>query len=159
MRNEMTHMAKTMSQDKLAAIVTAVRTHPGGAGIRQIAAAVPADWPRRTLQHLVKTGHLSKQGEGRWTTYHLPDASKRTAKATVADANAMPLSAEAAEIRAHPRQPPIVRTPVGYNRAFLDAYRLPSHARSACIWPKSGGRMPPQRSWRKPTRCASRSGC
>lgn len=85
----------------------------------------------RTLQYrlkrLVEEGRLVTQGERRWLTYRIPEARAQR-KAAAADARTeeaaeaeAPISASAAGIRKYVRQP--TRKPVGYDRAFLDAYR------------------------------------
>jgi hypothetical protein len=67
------------------------------------------------------------EGERRWARYRLPEARPPVAaeagKAPSLAEPAIPLSKAAAEIRAYLRRPPEARTPAGYDRAFLDAYR------------------------------------
>lgn len=125
-------MAKPISEEDLAAILQAVRSHQGGASLREIANALAPAPAMRTLQYrlkyLVDTGDLVKEGEGRWAKYSLPTAPEATAAAQPAraeaeDETAVPLSAESAEIRHNLSQPLAARKPVGYNRQFLDSYR------------------------------------
>lgn len=126
-------MAKRIPEQELAAIEEAIRRHPGGVTLQQIADALKADLPRRTLQYrlkfLVDAKRLVPEGEGRWTKYRLPAAGTRreTAASTaqverVAELS-LPLSQTAAEIQNYLRQPAEARKPVGYNREFLDSYR------------------------------------
>ena len=125
-------MAKPISEEDIAAILQAVRSHQGGASLREIANALSPAPAMRTLQYrlkyLVDTGDLVKEGEGRWAKYSLPTAPEATAAAKPAraeaeDETAVPLSAESAEIRRYLSQPLAARKPVGYNRQFLDSYR------------------------------------
>ncbi|MGE0713853.1 MAG: Fic family protein [Alphaproteobacteria bacterium] len=111
----------------------AVRHHPDGATAQQIADLLQEPPPRRTLQyrlkHLVDHSRLVMKGEGRWARYRLPQV--QVAVGTAAgrpDARAtgeavLPLSKPGIRIEAYVRGPPEARKPVGYNRAFLDAYR------------------------------------
>ena len=122
-----------MPEQDLKEIEDAVRGQTGGITVGEIADALDAALPRRTLQyrlkHLVDAGRLAREGKGRWTKYRLPPVVGRGAAAAGAarvegpDAVALPLSQQGAEIRAYVRQPPAARKPVGYNRAFLDSYR------------------------------------
>src|SRR5260370_11871306 len=84
MRNqEWETMAKPISEEDLAAILQAVRSHQGGASLREIANALSPAPAMRTLQYrlkyLVDTGDLVKEGEGRWAKYSLPTAPEATA--------------------------------------------------------------------------------
>lgn len=117
-------MAKRIPEEEIDAIIEAVRAHPEGAAISDIAPALAPDIPQRTLQYrlrqLVGAGRLAKEGEGRWTKYRLPGAEeKEAARAEVA----LPVSGAGEEIRAYLKQPPQARKPAGYDRAFLDSYR------------------------------------
>lgn len=126
-------MARSTPAHELNAIVEIVRRHPDGAGLQDIAAALPGDVPVRTLQYrlqrLVEAGRLVKEGERRWTRYRLPPAADREAPAPAAAAAegdgeaAIPASPAGEAIRAYLRKPHTARKPVGYNRAFLDSYR------------------------------------
>ncbi|MGH6618290.1 MAG: Fic family protein [Alphaproteobacteria bacterium] len=133
MRNEGTLVAKRISQQNLKAIEEAVGERSGGATARQIADALNAHIPLRTLQyrlsHLVNAGRLAKKGRGRWTKYHLPAMKGRAALVagpTQVEGEfeaSLPLSGSSAEIRDYLRQPPAARKPAGYDRGFLDSYR------------------------------------
>lgn len=101
---------------------------------REIAQALYDAPPHRTLQHrlkaLVDADRLTREGSGRRARYRMPvDVSLSfQAPAEVPTASARlnvlpPLSRFGAEIRDYVRQPPEARTPVGYDRSFLDSYR------------------------------------
>jgi Fic family protein len=132
-------MTRRMPSDELDGIEKAVRAQPG-ASSAEIAVALSAKRPLRTLQHrlkrLVHDGRLIRDGDGRWARYRTPDVARAAAAPeTPADEAAIPLSREGVEIRAHLRRPLSARRPVGYNRGFLDVYRpgesfyLPKDAR------------------------------
>ena len=71
------------------------------------------------------------EGSGRWTRYRAPKALAVSAQPVSAEASVgvataavlPPLSDDAAQIRQYVRQPEQARDPVGYDGAFLDAYR------------------------------------
>jgi hypothetical protein len=102
-------------------IEAVLRATPTAAAASQIAAALPAGLPRRTLQYrlkqLVADGRIVRDGTGRWARYRLPGDGWTKTETGIA------LSAEALSIQRYIRQPPHLRKPVGYNRDFLDAYR------------------------------------
>jgi Fic family protein len=126
-------MAKPSPTREYEALLNAIEQFPDGAGIEQIEAALESRPSRRSLQRwltdLIDQGRLRKEGQGRATHYlrgkivtagALATAqAKMTAQAEIL----IPLSIEAKQIEAHVRQPVQKRTPVGYNRAFLDNYR------------------------------------
>lgn len=126
-------MARPLPEQELKAIEDAVRGQPNGVTLGEIAAALGAGLPRRTLQyrlkHLVDAGRLAREGEGRWTRYRLPPVAGRAElelspfQLKVYGGGVVPLSEEGLEIRAYVRQTPAARKPIGYNRDFLDSYR------------------------------------
>jgi len=116
----------------LEAIERVVVAHPEGVGIQDIEESLEESVVRRTLQYrlkqLVDEGYLVKEGERRWVKYRLPDGAggSRGALPTASGEESsveLPLSASAAGIRDYVRQPVQFRQPVGYDCAFLDAYR------------------------------------
>ncbi len=115
-------MARRIPEEETAAIMEAVRAQPGGATISDIARALTPTMSRRTLQHrlsqLVEAGRLTREGERRWTTYHLPDTPDPEPAETI-----LPMSAASIEIQAYLAQPPQARKPAGYDRSLLDSYR------------------------------------
>jgi Fic family protein len=89
--------------------------------------------PRRTLQRrlalLVGQKRLIVEGRGRGSRYRLPGITGEShiiLTGNVLEAHAevyVPISPEAVAIKKAVREPIQNRYPVGYNRAFLDAYR------------------------------------
>jgi hypothetical protein len=125
-------MTKSVSSDAYESVLKAVAQYVAGASIEQIEAQLPAPPMRRTLQRwlnvLVGQGRLRKEGQARSTRYLLPvQAEPEVAAAAVTaaapDEVSLPLSAEARAIESAVRQPVQHRTPVGYQRSFLDSYR------------------------------------
>jgi hypothetical protein len=125
-------MAKRIPEAELQAIESAVAAHPLGLNLVEIARVLEGDVPRRTLQyrlkHLVDQGRLVPQGEKRWMRYRIPMAMTArpiaTADAQVNEAVVtVPLSPDSKNIQRYVRRPLAARRPVGYDRAFLDAYR------------------------------------
>ena len=124
-------MAKPIPEWELKAIEAVVSAHPEGIAIQDIQDELEKETARRTLQyrlkHLVDEGRLAKEGNRRWTRYLLPAAARRQAKAPEVSAEGLagevPLSKQAVKVREHVRKPLRARKPVGYQRAFLDAYR------------------------------------
>ena len=127
-------MPRRVHEEDLRAIEVAVRQHPDGLTAQQIADALQSAPPRRTLQYrlksLVTSKRLVMEGTGRWARYRAPRAISMTADfvgrpATMsATLDVLPaLSEPAVEILEHVRQPTVSRTPVGYDREFLDSYR------------------------------------
>jgi hypothetical protein len=124
-------VARPLPAKELTAIIEIVRRYPDGAGLKDIAAALRDAVPERTvqyrLQRLVEEGRLIREGGRRWARYRFPPTTEAEAlgpdaKAAKGEA-AIPVSPAGEEIRAYLRQPPAVRKPVGYRRAFLDSYR------------------------------------
>lgn len=77
------------------------------------------------LKHLAARGRLVKTGEGRWAKYLLPIGvvALQDVGASGGDELPVSLSSAAKTIRDYVRRPPAARTPVGFDRGFLDAYR------------------------------------
>lgn len=125
-------MPKRIPDQDTAAILAAVEKHPEGASRAEIAKALRRKIPPRTLQFrlrsLVEEGRLVIEGASRAARYRLP-----TAGAVVTDATPEPaetneekgpkISKAAERIRRYLQRPLTARTPVGYNREFLDLYR------------------------------------
>jgi hypothetical protein len=128
-------MAKSIPEQNLQAIEAVVSTHPDGIGIQDILDALGEALPRRTLQYrlkyLVDAGRLVKEGEKRWVKY-MPVSAYAERKSKVQKtsreepAGEILISKQAAEIQKYVRKPLQSRTPVGYERRFLDRYR-PNH--------------------------------
>ena len=124
-------MAKPIPERELKAIEAVVSAHPEGIAIQDIRDELEGEIARRTLQyrlkHLVDEGRLAKEGNRRWAKYLVPATAKRQAKAAEVSeeglAGEVPLSKQAVKVQEHVREPLRARKPVGYQRAFLDAYR------------------------------------
>ncbi|HEX9585450.1 MAG TPA: hypothetical protein VGB36_13205, partial [Gammaproteobacteria bacterium] len=114
-------MPKRIPEDELDMIMEAARRQGGDVTARQIAGALDAALPLRTLQyrlkHLVDAGRLVMEGRGRWARYRLAPAAGRgeimigpvqvEGRAEVS----VPLSKEGAAIREYFRKPPGTRRP------------------------------------------------
>ncbi len=131
-------MAKRIPEQELQTIEAVVTSHPQGMSLVEIARTLAGDIPRRTLQYrlkyLVDKGRLVPEGEKRWMRYRVPETGAARQRAAT-DANAheavatVPISPSGKDIQKYVRQPLTARKPVGYDRAFLDAYR-PTSART-----------------------------
>jgi len=115
------------------AILRLIGKHPEGIAIAAIAAGLRKPLGRRTLTRrlaeLVEQGRIRRQGERRATVYlpptdtagaRLVPPGESTGKAS--SEPQIPLSPAGREIREYVRQSITRRTPVGYQREFLDAY-------------------------------------
>ena len=120
-------MANHIPEEALAAIEDAVRRHHEGVSAPEILRALARPVPLRTLQyrlrHLVTRNRLIMEGEGRWASYRLPDATAKGAAPKDTNEPAIPLSEVGLSVRNYVRQTPDARKPVGYDRKFLDSYR------------------------------------
>lgn len=125
-------MPKQIAEQDLVAIETAIKEHPDGASLREIAEAIKPHLPHRTLQyrlrHLVSENRVTIEGERRWAKYRVPSGQKQLSVASEETAEkeaeaSLPLSSSSNEIRQYLRQPLTARKPVGYRREFLDQYR------------------------------------
>jgi len=76
----------------------------------------------RVLRALVKDGRVQPGGLTSDRVYRVASSSGALALATPAPDEVVPLTAEAQRVRAYLRQPLTMRTPVGYQRKFLDMY-------------------------------------
>lgn len=126
-------MAKPSPTRAYETLLNVVGQFPDGVSIEHIEVALESPPSRRSLQRwltdLIEQGRLRKEGQGRATRYLRRETVSASALATAqakvtAQAEILiPLSIEAKQIEAHVRLPVQKRTPVGYNRAFLDNYR------------------------------------
>lgn len=126
-------MPKRISQNDLDIIVKAVSTLPDGGGVEQIHSALERKVSRRTLQRrlalLVEQKRLIVEGRARASRYHLPviagdDYQRQIFKKQTAHGEFyIPLSLQGEELRKVISKPIQSRSPVGYNRAFLDSYQ------------------------------------
>lgn len=125
-------MTASTSADALQVILNATAPHGLGVGIEAIEQALPSAPNRRTLQRWlaewIAQGKLSKSGQGKATRYLSPSAALMTVDVvrttgTEAGDTLIPLSPQGKQIDNHVRLPLALRTPVGYQRAFLDSYQ------------------------------------
>jgi len=125
---------RQISEKELDVVLRAAAKFPEGRSIEDIAAALEEKLPRRTLQRrlalLVERKRLAVEGRARGSRYRPAarvveargEARGRSRAEGHGEAH-IPVSPEAEIIRKSVREPTQNRRPVGYNRAFLDAYR------------------------------------
>ena len=126
-------MPKQISDQELDAVFSAAAQFPAGGSIDEITGALQPTLPHRTLQRrlaaLVAGKRLVTEGRGRATRYRLPvitgevHAVLQSVKVEAYGETDIAVSPEAGEIKRAVREPIQRRRPVGYERAFLDAYR------------------------------------
>jgi Fic family protein len=95
---------------------------PDGLKVEELSTLLDLDVSRRSLQRrlseLVESKQLVTEGGSRSTRYLLPKSSEAGA-----EDDHVRLSPSGADVRRLVRRPLAERTPVGYNRDFLDQYR------------------------------------
>ncbi|OIO08805.1 MAG: cell filamentation protein Fic [Elusimicrobia bacterium CG1_02_63_36] len=122
-------MPKLVPQTELDAVLQAVAQFSEGGSIEDIGGVLEVKLPRRTLQRrlalLVEQKRLTVGGRARGSRYHLPaiTISEGAEKPGPRSETYIPISPEGEAIKQAVRRPIQNRRPVGYNRAFLDAYR------------------------------------
>jgi len=124
---------KLVPKAELDAILQAVARFPEGGSIEEIGGVLEIKLPRRTLQRrlalLVEQKRLIVEGRARGSRYRLPVITGEAhliaagAKMEARGEVYVPISPEGEIIKQAVREPVQNRRPVGYNRAFLDAYR------------------------------------
>lgn len=148
-------MPKQISQQELNLVLNAVAKISNGGAVEEITAALDVPLPRRTLQRrlarLAEENRLSVTGQRRGSRYHLVRrivtvGAAHDSSGVEARVEAYIRLSPAAELVRQAVQRPIQeRLPVGYNRAFLDAYRpnetfyLPAETRQRML---AHGRSP-----------------
>ena len=94
--------------------------NPGGVGVEELLRLFKGEVSRRTLQRrlsmLVQAGRLITEGAGPSTLYLLSTPDER-------EEEYIRLSPSGAAVRRLVRRPQTKRTPVSYNREFLDQYK------------------------------------
>lgn len=130
-------MSQYQLSTELDRIIEAVRQAPD-ASLEVIHQRLGPTLTRRSLQRrlatLVQRGQLRRTGTRGGARYHVPDSL--TSLPVEASEIYVPITAAGKAIKKYVRQPSIRRRPVGYNRAFLDAYQpdrtfyLPESARA-----------------------------
>ncbi|HEX4839276.1 MAG TPA: Fic family protein [Rhabdochlamydiaceae bacterium] len=112
---------KKVSPQEIELVLQAVANFPQGAPLEKIRTALKAKLTRRTLQRrltqLAKDNLLQVEGMTKARLYRLPVVKTSEMKA------AIQLSSAAQSIQHHITQPVYLRTPVSYNREFLDKYQ------------------------------------
>ena len=126
-------MPKRISQNELDTVIRAVAGFPEGARVEEIRGALGDSVPRRTLQRwlalLVEQKRIIVEGRTRASRYRLPVITTEEKnnlpgiKVEVRGEVYVPISSEGKALRQAVRAPIQNRHPVGYNRAFLDAYK------------------------------------
>lgn len=126
-------MTKPLPTHPYEAVIDALARLPSAASIEQIEESLAEPPHRRTLQRwlndLMAQERVLREGQGRATKYRhrkIVSASADISAKAIATAYAetlIPLSPEAKQVESLVRQPLMLRTPVGYDRAFLDKYR------------------------------------
>lgn len=125
-------MPKKIAVNTDARVLEEIGRHADGIGMDALHASVEDAISRRSLQRrlaqFVVEGRLIKEGKQRGVRYRLApitgDANIILPSVTVEAYGEVyvPLSAEGQEIKNLVRQPRQLRTPVGYNQSFLEAY-------------------------------------
>jgi len=112
---------KKVSPQEIELVLQAVANFPQGAPLEKIRTALKAKLTRRTLQRrltqLAKDNLLQVEGMTKARLYRLPAVKTSEMK------TAIQLSSAAQSIQHHITQPVNLRTPVSYNREFLDKYQ------------------------------------
>jgi Fic/DOC family len=111
----------------LDAILEVLRAANGEVSLGEIEAALSKPIARRTLQTrfrlLVEDGRLLRTGTRRWTRYTLPPETPSTEPGREPELGKISLSREAHAIDQTLRRTLTARTPVGYDRSFLERYQ------------------------------------
>jgi DNA-binding transcriptional ArsR family regulator len=127
-------MPKQTLEKEFETILSALAQFPDGASAEQIHGALDRKLPHRTLQRrlalLVGQGRITSEGRGRGTRYRRLSVTVGEARITLDDTKLVargeiyvPISTDGEAIRKAIRASLQNRSPVGYNRDFLDAYR------------------------------------
>ncbi len=124
-------MPRPIPKAELDDILRSLGLFPKGASLKQIQKALKVPLPPYTLQRrlafLIKEGKVNTQGKARALRYKLirtfKEKIERNSTSKEKKEYKIPLSPESENIQTQVRQPIQARTPVGYNRKFLDEYR------------------------------------
>jgi hypothetical protein len=104
-------------------VLAHIRSSPGGMGIDALSKLLGDQISRRSLQRrladLVATRRLISEKKGRSTRYRLPPSAGEAKR----EESSVALSPSGVEVSQKVWRPLAERTPVGYNREFLDNYR------------------------------------
>jgi hypothetical protein len=129
-------MARTPPVELLNAVQSALRAVPDGARIETLIDRLSIPVSRRTLQRRLSAwssaGVIGSEGEGKGRRYFAVDTSTTSVvtpgprelnlSSATPVIDAVPLSPEGTAIRDFVRLPVAARSPVGYERQFLDRY-------------------------------------
>ena len=123
-------MPKQVPSDQLDAALAAAAQFPAGGSIEDIGGALTNRMAHRTLQRrvarLVAEKRLIAEGSGRASRYRPSAGAHLVLPALTMQASVeayVPISPEAEAVKQAVRETIHQRRPVGYDRAFLDAYR------------------------------------
>ncbi|MCB1113331.1 MAG: Fic family protein [Chlamydiia bacterium] len=117
-------MARPIQQTEFKAILDCLVLFPNGASINDIRSNLKISLPvytvRRRLNILIDEGKVFSQGKGRALRYQL---AKSLRDEPEKEEQIVLLSSSSQNILSEVAQPIQSRTPIGYNRKFLDEYR------------------------------------
>ncbi|NGX59706.1 MAG: hypothetical protein KR126chlam3_00862 [Chlamydiae bacterium] len=122
-------MPKEIPQNELDELVEILARFPEGASIQEIHNTSKLQVHRRSLQRrlalLLNLGRIIVVGESRARRYKLPPGKNEENNNLIVETKkeyVIPLSPESVNIQKKVKQPIQARTPIGYNRKFLDDY-------------------------------------
>ncbi len=122
-------MARQIPTQSIQAVLELLAPFFEGASIQQLEDKLSSPPNRRTLlrwlKDLIDQGQVRRKGNGRAVRYYCNTDITSDSVPTISRSAEIliPLSNEAKELEILVRQPLVLRQPVGYDRAFLDAYR------------------------------------
>jgi hypothetical protein len=121
-------MPKKLDSKEFDEILNIIGLFPEGATLKQIGQSLKMSLQRRTLQRrlviLVQEGRLVINGKSRSRRYLIANISKKnTSIIQKSIHDSIPLSPKSIRLQKLVNTPMRERTPVGYNRRFLDNYR------------------------------------
>ena len=116
-------MSKRLSKDIDEQVLAHLKNLPDGLGIEALSQLLGDQISRRSLQRrlseLVISGRLNSERKGRSTRYRMPPSVVEVTR----EDGSVALSPSGLDVRQKVSKPLTERTPVGYNREFLDLYR------------------------------------
>jgi len=119
-------MPKQIPQNELDVILNTISRFPEGIALGKLIGILKSSISRRKIQYrlafLVKKGDLQAIGNARARSYRLPLNNEPLSRKVHKD-DSIPLSSISENIQNQISQSVVMRTPVGYNRHFLDEYR------------------------------------
>ncbi len=127
-------MGRADVQNERESIINVLTFFPEGALLQEInqklLKSIPVYTLQRRLVSLIKEGRVQKIGEARASRYKLglEECNQEDAPLKKEEEQTIPLSKEALRVLKKVSVSVQFRTPVGYNRKFLDAYR-PNHTK------------------------------